>query len=140
MPTARLTQTIDKPVGDVFKVVSDLTTFPKWNPTTASATSLTEGDPGLGSKFELAVKGFGKQEMELTEFEKDQVVRLTPHSSMFEGGHRFSFTADGDKTRIDHELVMKPKGIWVLMSPVMGMMSRKNLKKTAKALETYMEA
>ena len=139
MPTFTLTQTIDRRVADVFATVADLTTFPKWNPTTVSASALTEGEPREGFRYELAVRGFGKIEMELTDFEKDRRVRLTPHSKMLGGGHRFTFNADGDKTRIDHELEMKGKGIWVLMTPMMGMMGKKNLRKTADALKSYLE-
>lgn len=140
MPTYKLTQTIDRPVADVFATVADLTTFPGWNPTTVSVTKLTESEPGEGSRFEMAIKGYGKQELELTEYDENKRVRLTPHSKMIGGGHRFTFTAEGDKTRVDHELEMRAKGIWVLMTPIMGMMSKKNLKTTAAALQAHLES
>ena len=140
MPTSELTQTINRPAADVFATVADLTTFPNWNPTTVSVTKLTEGELGLGTKFEMAIKGFGKQEIELTEYEENRLVRLTPRSKMFQGGHRYTLTAEGEQTRIDHELVMQPKGLWVLLTPFMGFMSRKNLRKTAAALQSYLES
>jgi hypothetical protein len=34
---------------------------------------------------------------------------------------------------------MKPKGVFVLMTPFMGMMGRKNLRRTADALKQYLE-
>ena len=139
MPKATLTQVIDRPVSEVFAAVSDLTTFPSWNPTTKTAVKLSDGEIGEGTRFEMSVKGFGKQEMELTEFQKDQQVRVTPHSKMFSGGHRFIFTVDGGKTRIDHELEIDPKGIWVIFSPLMGMMSKRNLRNTAESLQNYLE-
>ena len=140
MPTSRLTQTIDRPVADVFATVADLTTFPSWNPTTQSATKLTDGDPGEGARFQLSMKGFGKQEIELTEFELNERVRLEPKSKMFSGGHRWTFTADGDQTTIHHELEMNPKGLWKLISPMMGLMASRNLKGTAEALRSYLES
>ena len=140
MPTARLSQTIGRPATDVFATIADLTTFPEWNPTTVSATKLTDGPPGLGSRFELAVRGFGKQQIELTEFEEGKRVCLTPHSSMFSGGHTFTLTEENGQTRVDHELTMNAKGVWVLMTPLMGMMSRRNLKKTSEALQRHLEA
>ena len=139
MPTHKLGQKINRPVADVFATVADVTTFPSWNPTTESATKLTEGDPGLGTKFEMSIKGFGKQEIELTEFEQDTHVRLTPQSNMFEGGHTFTFTAEGDGTRVEHVLVMNPKGIFILMTPLIGFMSKRNLSRTADALQVYLE-
>ena len=139
MPTATLSQAIDRPVSEVFAVVSDLTTFPDWNPTTKAARKISEGDPQEGSLYELSVRGFGKQTMELTNFETDRSVRLTPQSSMFSGGHQFTFTSEGEKTRVDHELVMNAKGVWKIFTPMMGMMASRNLAKTAAALQTYLE-
>ena len=43
MPTPTLSQVIDRPVGEVFAVVSDLTTFPDWNPTTKAAHKISVG-------------------------------------------------------------------------------------------------
>ncbi len=56
-----------------------------------------------------------------------------------EGGHRFSFTAQGNGTRIDHELVMLAKGWFRLFSPLMAMIGRKNLRDTANALQRHFE-
>ena len=139
MPTQKLGQTINRPVAEVFATVADVTTFPIWNPTTESAKKLTEGDPGLGTKFEMSIRGFGKQEIELTEFEQDRHVKLTPRSNMFEGRHSFTFTAEGDSTRVDHVLVMNPKGVFILMTPLIGFMSKRNLSRTADALQEYLE-
>ena len=139
MPKATLSQLINRPVAEVFATVSDLTTFPSWNPTTKSASLISEGEIGEGTVFQMSVKGFGNQVMELTEFEKDKQVRLIPRSKMSHGGHRFVFSTEDDKTRIDHELEMYPKGVFVIFSPLMGMMSRRNLKQTAQALQDYLE-
>jgi hypothetical protein len=44
---------------------------------------------------------------------------------MIQGGHRFIFTTEGDKTRIDHDLEMEPRGLLKLFGPLMGVMARK---------------
>ncbi len=139
MPTVTLTQTINRPITDPFAIVTDVTTFPQWNPTTVSATKLTDGPIGEGTRYQVAIRGFGKQELELRDYEEGRRVRLVPHSKMLAGGHLFDFHAQGDHTRIDHELVMQPKGILKLMSPFMGAMARKNLNDTATALQRHLE-
>ena len=139
LPTTRKSQTINKPVDEVFATVASIGTFPEWNPTIASATMLTEGEVGLGSKVEWTLKGFGKQEIEVTEFQDKDRIRISPQSSMFGGGHLLVFSPHEEGTRIEHELVMNPKGPWVLISPLMGMMARKNLQKTADALQQHLE-
>ncbi len=139
MAVITLTQVINKPLEQVFNTVIDVANFPKWNPTTKSAHQLTDGKIGQGTKFELEIKGFGKTLQELQEFEVNKRVRLVPHFNALEGGHRFLFTAQGNQTRVDHELEMTPKKFFKLLTPIMGMISRKNLRDTARALQYYLE-
>ena len=58
---------------------------------------------------------------------------------MMGGGHRFLFRAEGKGTRIDHELEMLPRGIFKLMSPMLAMIGKANLRDTAAALKLYLE-
>ena len=78
MPTFKLTQTIDAPVAEAFRVVSDLTTFPEWNPTTKTVEKLSDGEPANGTMYRMAIRGFGKSKMELQEFDLNRQVRLVP--------------------------------------------------------------
>jgi uncharacterized protein YndB with AHSA1/START domain len=139
MAIVKLSQVIHKPIEEVFRTVIDVASFPKWNPTTPGARKLTSGEIGEGTRFELEIRGFGKVLQELREFERNKRVRLVPDIRFLTGGHRFIFTAEGDRTRIDHELEMTPKGVFWIFAPLMGMMGRKNLRGTANALQAYLE-
>jgi len=139
MAVVKLTQVINRPVEEVFQTVVDVTNFPKWNPTTPSARKLSAGEIGHGTRFELEIRGFGKVEQQLREFERDRRVRLVPSLKLLTGGHRFIFTREGARTRIDHELEMTPRGVFKVFAPFMGMMGRKNLRDTANALQDYLE-
>jgi len=139
MAIVKRTQVIRKPVAEVFRTVVDVENFPKWNPTTPRARKLTSGEIGEGTRFELEIRGFGKVLQELREFELNKRVRLVPTMRVLSGGHRFVFSAQGDSTRVDHELEMTPKGLFKMFSPLMGMMGGKNLRDTANALRTYLE-
>src|SRR5215472_4787447 len=132
-------QVIDKPVEQVFETVVNVANFPKWNPTTPSARKLSQGEIGEGTRFELEIRGFGKVLQELREFEKNKRVRLVPSMKFISGGHRFVFTAQGATTRIDHELEMTPKGIFKILTPLIGMMGKKNLGDLANSLQRYLE-
>jgi|SRR5262252_2126629 len=140
MPVLRVSQVIHRPVADVFRTVVDLEGFPRWNPTTKAARRLDGGGTGNGTRFELEIAGFGKTVQELDEYEVDRHVRLVPHIKQLSGGHRFTFTAVGADTRIDHELEMTPKGAYKLLSPILGLVGRKNLRATADALKRFMES
>jgi len=139
MAVVKYTQVINKPVDVVFQTVVDVASFPTWNPTTPSARKLSNGEIGNGTRFELTLKGLGKVQQELREFDRNKQVRLVPSLKFLSGGHRFIFTAEGAKTRIDHELEMTPKGVFRIFTPLIGMMGRKNLRDTASALQTYLE-
>ena len=139
MAVVKRTQVINKPVDVVFQTVVDVASFPNWNPTTPSARKLSNGEIGEGTRFELEIRGFGKVPQELREFERNKRVRIVPSMKFLSGGHRFLFTAQGDRTRIDHELEMTPKGFFKIFSPFMGMMGAKNLRDTADALQRYLE-
>jgi uncharacterized protein YndB with AHSA1/START domain len=134
------TQTINKPVEDVFSTVIDVASFPTWNPTVRSARKLSEGPIGEGTRFEMTIKGYGSTCQVLREFQENRQVRLVPEIKSLAGGHRFIFTAQGDRTRVDHELEVVPKGIFKALTPLMGMLSRKNLRDTATALQAYLES
>jgi hypothetical protein len=62
-----------------------------------------------------------------------------PTDEVARRGHRFTFTDLGDRTRVDHELEMIPKGVFKLMAPKMRRTGWMNLRATADALKRYLE-
>jgi hypothetical protein len=130
-----LTQEIDRPVEDVFGVVIHAGDYAAWNPTITESRQLTPDPIGEGTRFEWKLRGFGNVEQELQEFDPNRRVRIVPHHRSLAGGHRFTFTDLGGRTRIDHELEMAPKGIFKVASPFMTTVGKKNLQATANALD-----
>src|SRR5215472_12472040 len=139
MAIQKLTQVIDRPVGEVFSTIIDVANFPLWNPSTPNARKLTAGETREGSQFELEIKGLGKVLQELREFRPNKQVRLVSDTKMVAGGHRFILTAEGNQTRIDHELEMNPKGVFKILTPLIGMMGKKSLRDLANSLQRYLE-
>ena len=132
-------QLIAAPVETVFDAIIDGGSFAAWNPTIRASRRLDSGTIGDGTQFEWDLRGFGKVVQELQEFERPQRVRIVPHIKQLEGGHRFRLNAQGDSTRVDHELEMRPKGAFLLFAPMMGVIGRKNLRDTANALQAHLE-
>jgi uncharacterized protein YndB with AHSA1/START domain len=137
MPTVLLTQIIDKPVAEVFAVVTDIANYPKWDPPVKSVK--WDGEMGLGATYEMDVKSFGSMTFEVTEYTKDEVVRASPVSKRYSGGHKFTFSEEGAGTRIDHEFVIEPKGWLRVLSPVFGFMAKREVAGSAAALKAYSE-
>jgi uncharacterized protein YndB with AHSA1/START domain len=139
MATLRLTQVIDRPAADVFAAIVDLEAFPRWNPTTKRARKLSEGETGEGTRFELDIRGFGTTIQELRGFERDRRVTLVPHIRTLSGGHTFVLASEGGRTRVDHDLEMTPRGAGLLMAPLIPLIGRRNLRRTAAALKSWLE-
>jgi uncharacterized protein YndB with AHSA1/START domain len=133
------TQTIKAPIEKVFAAIVDGGNFAAWNPTIRSSRPLDDAPAGNGTRFEWKLRGFGTVEQELQEFDPPRQVRIVPHIKQMEGGHRFRLTDQGDATRIDHELEMRPKGIFLPFAPIMGLIGSKNLRDTANALHAHLE-
>ena len=140
MPTLRLSQTIDRPVGDVFRVLTDVAHLATWNPTITASRQVSPGAAANGTAFEMTVRGFGNVPQTLEEFEPNRRARYVPHFSVMKGGHRFLLTSQGTKTQVDHELEMVPQGWFRIFTPFMGMMGRRNLRATADALKQHVES
>jgi hypothetical protein len=86
-------------------------------------------------RAEWQLKGFGAVTQELQEFEPHRRMRIVPLMKALGGGHRFTFSDLGDRTRVDHELEMIPKGVYKLMAAMMRRTGRMNLRATADALK-----
>ena len=136
----KTSQTIKAPVEKVFKAVIEIENFPKWNPTTAVTRKVSKGETGQGSQFEMKVRGFGMVPQTLDEFVPNKQVMIVPHIKSLGGGHRFIFKKINDnETQVDHEMIMIPKGIFKLFSPMMKSMGKKNVDALAECLRNYTE-
>jgi uncharacterized protein YndB with AHSA1/START domain len=134
------TQVINKPVEEVFDLLADAGSYAQWNPTIRSSRWL-DGEPhGNGARFEWGLRGLGMVVQELGEFEPHVQLRIVTDLKPVKGGHRFRLTANGDATRIDHELEITPNGIFRLFAPMLVMNGRKSLRDTANAINARFEA
>jgi uncharacterized protein YndB with AHSA1/START domain len=136
----KTSQRIKAPIEKVFRAIIEIENFPKWNPTTAVTRKISAGQTGQGSEFEMKIRGFGMVKQTLDEFQTNKQVMIVPHIKTLGGGHRFIFKKISDnETQVDHEMVMIPKGIFKLFSPMMKSMGKKNVDALAACLQKYME-
>jgi uncharacterized protein YndB with AHSA1/START domain len=135
----RLRQEISRPVADVFATIIDGAAYARWNPTIRASRAATNGPPGPDFKFEWDLRGFGWVRQRLEEFEQDRRVRIVPELPSLRGGHRFTLTDLGGRTRVDHELEMIPVGCYRVLGPMLRLTGGRNLQATADALRRYLE-
>ena len=139
MALIKKTQVINRPVDEVFATVIDAGNYACWNPTIKASRRMDEGEIGQGSRFEWQLRGFGTVIQEFEEFQRNERVRIVPQLKSLAGGHRFLFTAEGERTRVDHELEMTPRGVFRLFGPMMARTGKRNLRATAEALQAHLE-
>jgi hypothetical protein len=133
------TQIIERPIDEVFATVIDAGNYAAWNPTIKASRRLDQGELGAGSRFEWKLQGFGTVTQELRDFRRNEQVRLVPLDAPIAGGHRFLLSAQGESTRVDHELEMVSRGIFRLFAPLLALIGCRNLRATAAALQLHLE-
>ena len=102
----RRTLSVRLPMAQAFRMASDFTFLPEWDPSATHARKCTPGAVGIGTRYAIGLQGFGRRlPMTYTVTEMDP-----PHKVVLEGvGETFSatdtltFTEKGPHTRILYE-------------------------------------
>ena len=139
MPTVRTSDEVAAPIDGLFEVISDMESQGEWNSNVRRVEQTTEGPVCLGTQFEMDAKGPGKMQIEVTEFEPPSKITFRSQMRMGQGVHQYILSSDGDGTKVDQVLEMKPKGLGILFAPFIGGMIRKSLKETMSRLESHMQ-
>jgi uncharacterized protein YndB with AHSA1/START domain len=106
MAHASVAVTIERPVEDVFAVLTDPTMSPKWSANAIKGELITDGPPGIGTRRRTVVKGpFGgtmESVMEVTELEPQRAVGLRLISASWggTGWTRYTFASVEGGTRV----------------------------------------
>ena len=117
MANADVSVTIQRPVEDVFAVLTDPTLAPRWAHSSIKGELLTPGPPGVGTRRRAVVKGlFGRtmeSVMEVTELEPNKALglRLVSASWGGSGRTRYVLTPVVGGTRLDWRWEMEPGGV-----------------------------
>ena len=113
MTRTRTSRTIDAPVEAVFEAVADIANFSKAVPHIARVEFLTERRVGVGTRFRETRLMRGREattELEVTEYERNERVRLVSDAGGTVWDSLFTVTPEGDgrSTRLDLVMEAKP--------------------------------
>ena len=144
MSTASLTVTIDRPVEDVFEVLTHLENAAKWS-RAVEETLLTPGPMGVGAQRRAVVPMFGgrttENVMELTEFEPDRRLAMRSISGFpFEVRICIDFVRVCDGTRLDWLVSFEPGGLLKPTAPLLAATYKRSFAKDLQRLKAMMEA
>ena len=139
--------TIQRPIEEVFAVLTDPTRSPEWSKHSIRGELLTEGPPRVGSRRRTVVKGFagmGTMEsvFEVTEIDPLRAVALRQVSASWggSGATRYTFTPVENGTRVDWSWELNPGGSMRLLTGPMLAVTRRMFQSDLENLKALMEA
>jgi uncharacterized protein YndB with AHSA1/START domain len=131
---------IERPAEEVFDYFTDISNDPQWNPFVTKAEKTSAGPLGVGTTFSVVRKMSGPMDIEYTEY-----VRPT-RWGLRGTGRSASMTFSADLTRADGDtemaisMALQPKGVFVLLTPVMRSQLGKQIEQVHQALKQKLES
>jgi uncharacterized protein YndB with AHSA1/START domain len=139
-----LTVTIDRPLPDVFRVLSTPEITPRWSANAIEEHMTTQGPAAIGSRRRATVRRFGggttENEIEITEFEPNERIAVRSIESAVPFTSSLSFTPVGDATRVDWRWDFALRGWLRPLGGLVGSMFARTLRHDLQRLKSMMEA
>ena len=133
---------INRPIEEVFAVVTNVENNPKWGSGLLKAVKTSDGPIGVGTTWRLVRKVLGQQleaEVEVTEYELNRNY-VQRSKSPFPGAVRQTYEAVEDGTRISIILEAEPGGLFRLAEPLLKSTFKRDIDAEFANLKDLMEA
>ncbi len=91
---------VDRPLNEVFAYVSEFSRIEEWDPGVARGHKLTDGQPGVGSRYKIDMNAGFSLDYEIIEFEPDSRMLMTVNSRIFTAREEILFAATDDGTSV----------------------------------------
>jgi uncharacterized protein YndB with AHSA1/START domain len=134
---------IARPPDEVFQYVADLRNEPIWHVDIASVPSETEPVPIVGKSYPLKFKPFlGKTDGMFTAIDVEPGARVVYQADFAGLQPRITYTVEreGEGTRFTRAVEMQPKGLKVVMTPMMAIMVPRRNKTFVRNLKQALES
>lgn len=134
---------IDRPVEAVFDFVADECNEPLYNVEMLSAEKVSDGPLGVGARFHAVMRSGRREfplEIEFTTFERPR--RLASHStgSGMNVDGELVFEPVGQSTRMTWDWDVRTTGAMRLLSPVVGLIGRRQEERIWSSLKRHLES
>ena len=133
---------VARPADDVFAYVADLRNEPSWHVDVAFVPSDTDAVPVVGKTYPLKFKPFmGKTDGVFTAVEVEPGVRIVYQADFAGLRPQIAYTVarEGGGTRFTRAVEMRPRGVKVLMAPMMAIMVPRHNKTFVRNLKRVLE-
>lgn len=144
MKPVRNTVEIDRPSGEVFAFLDDVTNNTRWLKGMQSCTWTTEPPVHIGSRYEQVARFLGKEirtSFEVTAHEPDRRVAIESRE-----GSSFPLTVtreveliDDGRSRVIETVESDPSGFYRVAQPLLRAMVARNIARDYRALKALLE-
>jgi len=127
----------------VFDFVADERNEPRYNPRMLRAEKISDGPIGSGTQFRAETTSMGRTIEMIIEFiSYERPRRLVSSTRLFAMDMHGTLTFDpvGGGTRMRWSWEMKPRGVFKLMTPLIGRMGRRQEERIWRNLKRFLEA
>jgi len=136
------TTVINRPVEDVFALLSNLENSPKWSSAFLEVKKTSQGPLGVGTTWRAVQKAFGQRlesEVEITEYEPNRMW-VQKGKSPFPAQVQATFESVDGGTRVNLRFEADPSGFFKLAEPLLASMVKRNVEGELANLKDLMEA
>jgi carbon monoxide dehydrogenase subunit G len=131
---------IERPAEVVWDYFTDVSHDPEWNPSAIKARRTSDGPLGVGATFHVVRKMSGPMDLEYTEYSRPLRWALRGVGR----GMSFTYSADlrpsGAGTELTSRMDLAPKGVLAVASPLIRMVTKKQLEQVHAALKRKLES
>jgi uncharacterized protein YndB with AHSA1/START domain len=143
MARAEISATIKRPVEDVFAVVSDPESSPKWSSASLESAKTSAGPVGVGTTTRAVSKFLGRRiesELEITDFEPNRRLAWESKSGPFPIQATVTFEGVNGGTRVNATIDAEPGGFFKLAEPLIVSIAKRQFQSDFDNLKDLMEA
>jgi uncharacterized protein YndB with AHSA1/START domain len=134
---------IHRPIHEVFDFVADERNEPRYNPRICWAEKLTAGSIGRGTRFRAEAVTLGRtSEMtnQYTAYERPRRLASSVHMPAADIAGTLRFDPVPNGTRMSWSWVVRPRGRYRLLTPVIVRVGRRQERENWGGLKRFLEA
>ena len=142
MVRVEVSTTVNRPVQEVFAVLSDASKNPRWASGISETTKTSDGPIGVGTTWHGVGKFLGRRiesDTKYTEFEPDRKV-TSELTTPFPMTITYSFESAADGTRVEQVVEAEPGGFFKLVGPLLVAAAKRQFQNDLDNFRDLMEA
>ena len=144
MAHVELSVTIDRPVADVYRVLSTPELTPRWSASAIEEHITTPGPLAVGSRRRATVRAVGRRtnenELEVTEIEPERRLAVRSVEATVPFTSAWTFTPVDGGTRVDWTWDFATSGWWRLVDRIFGSLFTRAFRADLLRLKSMMDA